>query len=176
MYQAYIYGAGYEYDRLMAKLPFYSNIIQVQKIILTEKYASSIDGYEVIEPQEMKMENVDFIIIAVENWKEIYKTLVDIYGSEIEDKVIRSKIFDIPFLQLNQYFSIKQKGITILANSCIGGRIYNKLGLKVLSPTKNMYCLGKDFREFCNNLEEYIECEMLEYLGGGEPNYKRMKE
>lgn len=55
------------------------------------------------------------------------------------------------------------------ANSCVcGGVIYRELGLKVLSPTVNMYCLGKDYLEFIKKYRYYLQLDMKEYVNDDE--------
>lgn len=44
-----------------------------------------------------------------------------------------------------------------------GEVIYKELGLKVLSPTVNMFCLGKDYLEFVENYKYYLQVEMKEF-------------
>ena len=44
-----------------------------------------------------------------------------------------------------------------------GGVIYNELGLKMLSPTINMFCAGKDYIEFLKRYEYYLKIKMKEY-------------
>ena len=159
MYKAYIYGVGKEYDNFMAIYPLYSSLIQIIAVVASEEqFFTSIDGLKVVQPQEIQLNNMDFVIIAVEKWRDIFTKLVEL-GIE-QDKILRSNIFKLPFFNFEKYIELRKSNITILSNSCIGGKIYNKLALETLSPTKNMYCLGKNFVRFCNNVEYYIKQEM----------------
>ncbi|MBQ9182015.1 MAG: DUF1919 domain-containing protein [Bacilli bacterium] len=47
--------------------------------------------------------------------------------------------------------------ITILSPNCIGGEIYNLLGLKFNSPLINSSMKRVDFIDFCLNLDEYLK-------------------
>ena len=54
------------------------------------------------------------------------------------------------------------KNLTILSNTCIGGKLYNDYHEKLLSPTVDLYILPHDFVKFCNNLEHYLDLELIE--------------
>lgn len=51
---------------------------------------------------------------------------------------------------------IKNKDFSLLASNCIGGVIYNNLGLKFLSPTINLQIYSNDFIKFVLNLDKYL--------------------
>lgn len=52
---------------------------------------------------------------------------------------------------------VKNEDVTILCNCCIGGTMYNDLGLKFLSPTINLFFGHHGFIDFVNHLDEYID-------------------
>ena len=99
MYKAYIYGAGREYDNFMSVYPYYCSEIQIIAVITTDRqYFDTIDGYNVIRPNEVKASNIDFVIIAIEQWREAFDSLVKSGISPL--KIIRSSTFRLPFLIL----------------------------------------------------------------------------
>jgi len=49
------------------------------------------------------------------------------------------------------------KTFTLITNNCIGGVIYNRLGLKFLSPTINLWFKEEDYLTFIYNLKEFVE-------------------
>lgn len=53
---------------------------------------------------------------------------------------------------------------TILCNTCVGGVIYNKLGLKFLSPTINIGFSDKEFFKFIHNLDHYLYNCKLKFI------------
>lgn len=57
---------------------------------------------------------------------------------------------------------LKQKDVTILSNCCIGGTMYNDLGLKFLSPTINLFFGHHGFIDLVNNLSEYKDAELCQ--------------
>ena len=50
---------------------------------------------------------------------------------------------------------------TILSNNCIGGVIYHDLGQKFLSPTINLYITPSDFVKFLENLDYYLNLDII---------------
>lgn len=101
------------------------------------------------------------MIIAVKNWKEIAEIL---YRHDIkENQIIRSSVFDNPWFDLDEYLKLKESNPSILSNFCLGGHIYEELGLRMLSPTINMFCLGGDYLEFIQHYKSYLTLKMKEY-------------
>jgi uncharacterized protein (DUF1919 family) len=52
------------------------------------------------------------------------------------------------------------KDLTIISNTCIGGRLYHDYHQKFLSPTIDFYMEPESFVKFCCNLEYYLSCEI----------------
>lgn len=57
---------------------------------------------------------------------------------------------------------LKNKNITIFANNCLAGFIYQRYGLKYLSPTIGINFEPLQFVKFCQNYKYYISLEMQE--------------
>ena len=51
---------------------------------------------------------------------------------------------------------------SIITNHCIGGIISHDLGLKFLSPTVNLKILPYDFIKFIQNLDRYLNADLIE--------------
>lgn len=58
---------------------------------------------------------------------------------------------------------IRNKDFTLITSTCIGGVIYNRLGLRFNSPTINTWISQKDFCKFCSSLEYYISQDLVFY-------------
>ncbi len=58
------------------------------------------------------------------------------------------------------------KNPTIIASDCIGGVIYHDLGLEFLSPTINMFFSASDYIKFLQDLQKYLDCEMIDITKG----------
>ena len=50
--------------------------------------------------------------------------------------------------------------LTIISNTCLGGRLYHDYGKKFLSPTIDFYMDPDSFVKFCSNLKYYMSCEI----------------
>ena len=54
---------------------------------------------------------------------------------------------------------------TLISRDCIGGIVYNQLGLPFLSPTVNLFFSPADFNLFCLHLKDYLDAELIECYG-----------
>lgn len=53
------------------------------------------------------------------------------------------------------------ENVTFISQNCIGGVIYHDMGQKFLSPTINLYFMANDFIKFVQNLEYYLNKELV---------------
>ncbi len=60
---------------------------------------------------------------------------------------------------------LKNKNFSIIANTCIAGKIYHDLGLKFLTPTINLYIKPDHFVKFCSNLSYYLNQPISQVTG-----------
>lgn len=51
--------------------------------------------------------------------------------------------------------------LSIISNTCIGGRLYHDYHKKFLTPTIDFYMEPDSFVEFCSNLEYYLNCNII---------------
>ena len=58
---------------------------------------------------------------------------------------------------------LKNKDFTIICSNCIGGIIYNRLGLQFRSPTINMWMHQHDCIRLMKDLREYMNAD-LEFI------------
>ena len=58
---------------------------------------------------------------------------------------------------------LKNHNISLIASNCTGGVILHDLGLRYHSPFVNLWMKPKDFIIICQNLREYMDCE-LEFI------------
>lgn len=136
----FIFGAGYEYDRLTAILPLYKEKIVVKGIILTSVKENRIDGYPVYRFDQVDFTKVDYVLLAVADWKPVFSILKQYISSE---KIIRSSVLFTSNFDLDGYLKLKKSNCSILSNYCLGGMVSEYLALPFLSPTVNMYCGGR---------------------------------
>ena len=80
-------------------------------------------------------------------------------------KRIKKIIRAIPFYFRHKKFrhvAIKNSDVSILCNCCIGGAMYNDLGLKFLSPTINLFFGHHSFLDWVNHIDEYRDAELID--------------
>lgn len=56
---------------------------------------------------------------------------------------------------------LKNTDFSIISNNCWSSFIYQKYGLKYMSPTAGLYILGDDFVKFCSRLDWYLEQKLI---------------
>nr|WP_304970214.1 DUF1919 domain-containing protein [uncultured Schaedlerella sp.] len=161
-YKIFIYGAGKEYAHFSSYVNSYTGIFDIQGIITTEKQIFKyLDGRQCFTIDEIEEKEFDFIIIAVQAWREVAAIL---WSKGIpENKIIRSTVFYNPNFDFAKYLWVKESQPTIFSNMCLAGVIYKELGLRSLSPTINMTCVGDGYIEFLKNWEYYCSKEIRPY-------------
>ena len=56
---------------------------------------------------------------------------------------------------------LKNKNVSIFCNNCVGACIAHDLNLQFRSPFVNLWLYPKDYIKFCENVEYYIEKELV---------------
>lgn len=87
-------------------------------------------------------------------------SLFGVYWKTIA-KIIRRKYI----ANTRKIFDYNNK-FTLLCDNCMGGEIYNNLGLRFTSPTINMHFQEYDFLKFVKNLPYYINCQLSFFKDG----------
>lgn len=155
----YIYGAGKEYNIFSSYLQAYGNMLEVKGVVTTNRMNfSHLDGYPCMVPEEMRFEEIDYVVIAVEKWKEIAKLLTDL--GLPKEKILRSRVFKLPYFNLLDYLKLKESNVSILSNNCLAGIVYKELGLNTLSPTINCFFSREHWKVFLNDYVYFLNCEM----------------
>ena len=134
----YIYGIGMQYNLLSSHLKAYQDRIKILALVTTESQGiTHLDGKDVIRPWDMKIDEMDYVIVAMSQYKEVFEILKEM---GISDRILRSDIFSIPNFVLEDYLQLRESRPSILSNTCLAGFVYHELGLKMLSPTINVRC------------------------------------
>lgn len=94
--------------------------------------------------------------------KTIKDAVLDIFWNNIARKIIRPRYIGRIRKQYNY-----DKAISILSSNCIGGEIYNDLGLQFTSPTINLWLSEADFLKMMGHLKEYLSEELTFVNNGG---------
>lgn len=118
----------------------------------------SIDGIGFIPLNEMHNIDYDFMIIAVadHNRADVYHQ-AELLGIE-RGKLIRADVFSLPYFDLQRYMKLRERPVSIISQTCMGGFLYHRMDLKFMSPTINMFFEPTDFIELCLNLKDLL-CE-----------------
>lgn len=119
-YKVYIYGMGNEYNKLSSYLSLYKDKLEILGIVTTNKpKISCLDGYPCMPVERINTDELDYVIIAVVNWKEI-ASILETHGID-ENKIIRSTAFYYPCFDIDEYLKLKHHKVSILSNFCLGG-------------------------------------------------------
>lgn len=152
----YVYGIGKQYNVLSSYLKIYQDKIRVLALVTTEpQLITYLDGKKIIRPWEMDIDKADYVIVAMKRYKEVFGILKEMGAS---GKILRSDIFSIPNFVLEDYMKVRKSRPSILSNTCIGGFIYNDLGLEILSPTISMRC--RNYIQFLKNYKFYLSMDI----------------
>lgn len=153
----YIYGIGMQYNILSSYLKIYHDRINILALVTTEPQGISyLDGKKVIRPWEMKIDEMDYVIVAMKQYKEVFGILEKM---GLSDRLIRSDIFSIPNFVLEDYLRLKESRPSVLSNTCLAGFVYHDLGLKMLSPTINTRC--RNYIQFLKDYEHYLSTDII---------------
>lgn len=57
---------------------------------------------------------------------------------------------------IRSHYDYSKETPSILCSTCIGGMIYNNLGLRFLTPTINLWCTAEDLSKIAGNPEKYF--------------------
>ena len=152
--KVYIYGAGKEYNRVCSYLGEI-NSLKIEGIITTQRNRYRfIDGYPCICVEEADFDSVDYVIVSVAQWREIYEILLSYRVNP--SKIILSRVFGTPFFVWDDYIRLKKSNVTLISNSCLGGMIYKELGLRFNTPTIQSGCFYDGFFDFAGNLKDFL--------------------
>lgn len=155
-----IWGTGKIYNQMRNNISYFEekNQIKVEYILASNPYMKKLDGYIVKSPEDISNLHYDYIIIMSDDYYE--EILNEALIRRVErDKIISYKVLQIPNINLDRYFYLKEKNISIISNNCWGGVIYSTLGLECLSPFKNLYLTDEDYLKVISNLEYYLKQE-----------------
>ena len=80
------------------------------------------------------------------------------------------KLFS-PFVRLG----LKNRTFTIISNNCWGGVVYDKYGLRYLTPTIGCFLFSKDYISFLAKLEYYLKLPLVEVKFEESSHYEYLK-
>ncbi|MDD4689439.1 MAG: DUF1919 domain-containing protein [Eubacteriales bacterium] len=89
--------------------------------------------------------------------------------SSAHKRFIKEAILELPMIKnkkkeyidrMRSEYNYDNPTPSIICSTCIGGMIYNNLGLKFMSPTINLWITPSDFTKICSDMEKYINTEL----------------
>lgn len=161
-YNVIIWGIGGIYNKHVNTLKYLEYKEQIEIVAITAKeysFLDKIDGYPVINKNQIKNLLFDYLIIMSEKGKEQIQQ--EALGLGIpREKILPHKILDIPNFVFCKYIKLKDSKISIISNNCWGGIVYETLGLECISPFKNLFVIENEYLKLLHNLEYYLESSL----------------
>lgn len=157
-----IWGIGRIYNQYNNSIRYFELMNKFEVIGLTDRCLpnySFLDNWRLINKENLCHEEFDWIIVM----SDIYFRDILYDAKELgirQEDVISYKIFNIPDIDLNKYYSLKCSKVSIISNNCWGGIIYSALGLECCSPFKNLFMKPDDYLCLVSNLEKYMKMEL----------------
>lgn len=162
MYKVVLWGCGNGYNTFVS----HRGYEQVEAVGITDSDISCykvIDGIPAVSKNEVFEAKIkyDYIIVTVDE-DRIYKEIVsEIVSNGISrDIILPSRIFKIPFFNFEDYIIIRNSNVSILSDYCSAGYLYHKFGLKLTSPTINMWADNENYIRFLSDIKGHMELPM----------------
>ena len=158
-----IWGIGEDYDRIINQIIFevHKGNIMVEALVCRkqDKYCDIKDGFPVVIKDELKKEEIDYVIIAsVAYFNQIKEEAMQI--GFLSNQIINGELFLMPLFDFPRYAQLLSNPVTILTNDCWGGIVYNRLGLPFTSPLINTFIDLEDYSELILNPLFYLNTEL----------------
>lgn len=152
-----IWGAGADYQSLYNIIKYEELKGNIDVVAIADKHAwqDKIDGYKAIHPQEIKEYPFDYVIISpIKYYNEII-----LEASEMginRECLIKGNVLQIPCFDFKDYALLRENPVSIISDTCWGGRLYHYLDLPFTSPFINFWISDSDFVKMANNLKCYL--------------------
>lgn len=165
-----IWGIGGDYEKILNQVLFeiYKKNISVEALVCKkeDKYCISKDGFRLITKKELWNVQFEYIIIASHCFFcEIKKEAMEC-GIE-EKRIINGKVFELPLFDFGRYRKLIENPVTILADDCWAGYVYNRLCLPFSSPLINIAWDRNEYSKFILDPLFYLSTE-LELVSEGD--------
>lgn len=159
MRRCVIWGAAEGYEHIINQVKFEEWKSNVQCVAVLSKskarYIKKFDGYPLVCKEDLKSIAFDYLIIP--QGKDYAEIRLEALALGISDnKIISSKVFQIPCFDFKRYASLRENPVTILSDDCWGGKVYRELNLPFTSPLINIYWPRESFCEFIKDPLFYL--------------------
>lgn len=151
-----IWGTGSYYDRYVANWVSRNEVNVLAFISGETTVCRVLDGRPIIRPEAISNFEYDYIIIASNSYDEIKRRALTEFKIPIR-KLINGKVIKHPCFNWKRYVNILKSEVTLIAEACYGGYIYNQLGLQFNSPFINTRIEEYDYLKLLEHLEYYLQ-------------------
>ena len=158
IYKIVIYGLGKKYNSHINLMKLWEYQGQIEIVAVTAKNvpkANRIDGWLTVKREELIELEFDYVVI----FSEIYENemLSDLLAFGItRDKIILSRVLDMPYFNWNRYIQILRSKLSIISCNCWGGVLCHTLGMECLSPFKNLWVKADEILHMMDDLRSYM--------------------
>ncbi len=153
-----IWGIGEQYNKMRNLIRYFEETNQIRVIALVDKkpFMDKLDGYNVVEPVAIKSLTWDYIVVMAEkSFDVIIDEAINNYFID-RNKILTYKILMIPDITIDSYIKLKESNLTIVSNNCWGGMVYKTLGLRCISPFRNLFLFDDDYIKLIKDFNHYI--------------------
>ncbi len=155
-----IWGIGSYYDKYIANWVNKKEVEVLAFVTSDSVVCSILDGKPIIKPQDIRDYQYDYIIIASKFYKEIRWKIINELSISA-NKLINGRVIKLPCFSWKRYIKILESRITLIAEVCYGGYIYNQLGLQFNSPFINTRIEENDYLKLLEKLYYYLEQKIV---------------
>ena len=156
-----LWGIGKEYNRSLNLLKYWERQDIIKIVGVTDKRIpelTEIDGWKIYKTAEVYKSDMDYCLVMSE--KYFFEIAEELGALGIEKKrILTSRILNIPYFSWSEYLKIHSSDLSIICNNCVGGILYNTLGLECKSPCKNLAIPDESFLKLIQHLEYYMSLE-----------------
>ena len=158
-----LWGAGYIYleRRALLEYELLKGNIECVAFCVRDKVAGQIEGVPVIDPEEIKEYEFDYILVFSDLYfEEIKREIVHELGYK-ENVVLSSKILLIYGFDFKRYIDVYRNPVTIVCKDCLAAVIYHNLHLPFSSPFSLTAMTDGEFFKLLSNFDHYFNSELF---------------
>ena len=135
-------------------------LLEIVGVLTKFKNIKTIDGYPAVHFFDLQKINYDYaILMSLDDASSCINDLKK-YCKIPSDKIIGISPFREPNFNFSEYIELKQSEVTIIADNCFGGYLYNFFSLPFNSPFINMYLSKEDMLKMMRNPKQFLSSEL----------------
>ena len=160
-YRLIIWGAGNEYATVADAI--FSLVEKGQGEVLgimadSLPATGTLDGFRILSKDALHELDFDILLVCVGvGAEEVIRSICETYAVSRE-RILHSGVMRQPRFDFAQYMRLRESGVSIIANMCWGGALYKRLGLRCMSPFRDLYLTDENYLRLLGNMKDY--CSM----------------